>query len=306
MSVPTGTASLLDIQNEFGGSAPISLSEYYGAAAGVPSSGVISIDDLRGKTNIFTFNITSNQTNANLRTLAVNAGWDGTAPVEATINSGVIISGSVAGNSTGALTVNGSWPGGVTLTNKGVIVGRGGSGGSGGSGNGRYTANAGGGGGTGGRGLVVSSALTLNNMGTIAGGGGGGGGGGAGNSFSSSSDILYSAGGPGGGGGRSGLTNASGGGGGYQSGYGGNTGTYNARGNGGGKRNAGGGNVATSSGTGGTGGNWGSSGNSGNSGTAGAGGISSNGGGGGAAGQAINGNGNITYIATGTRLGAIA
>ena len=49
MPVPSGTASLLDIQNEFGGSAPISLSEYYGAAAGIPGSGTISINDFRGK-----------------------------------------------------------------------------------------------------------------------------------------------------------------------------------------------------------------------------------------------------------------
>lgn len=48
MAVPTGTASLLDIQNEFGGAAPISLSEYYGAASGVPTSGAISINDFRG------------------------------------------------------------------------------------------------------------------------------------------------------------------------------------------------------------------------------------------------------------------
>lgn len=49
MAVPTGTASMLDIQNEFGGSNPISLSEYYGAASGVPTSGTISIDNFRGK-----------------------------------------------------------------------------------------------------------------------------------------------------------------------------------------------------------------------------------------------------------------
>lgn len=48
MPVPTGTASLLDIQNEFGGSNPISLDEYYGVVSGVPTSGTISIDDFRG------------------------------------------------------------------------------------------------------------------------------------------------------------------------------------------------------------------------------------------------------------------
>lgn len=53
MSVPTGTASLSDIQTEFGGSNPISLSEYYGAIPSIPSSGAISIDDFRGKQNVF-------------------------------------------------------------------------------------------------------------------------------------------------------------------------------------------------------------------------------------------------------------
>ena len=47
--VPAGTASLLDIQGSFGGSNPISLSEYYSAATGVPASGTISVDDFRGK-----------------------------------------------------------------------------------------------------------------------------------------------------------------------------------------------------------------------------------------------------------------
>lgn len=49
MAVPTGTASLANIQSEFGGSNPIQLSEYYGAASGVPTSGEISVDDFRGK-----------------------------------------------------------------------------------------------------------------------------------------------------------------------------------------------------------------------------------------------------------------
>ena len=45
----TGPLSMSQIQGEFGGSNPISLSEYYGAAAGVPGSGTISISDFRGK-----------------------------------------------------------------------------------------------------------------------------------------------------------------------------------------------------------------------------------------------------------------
>lgn len=49
--VTTGTISLTDIALEFGGVAPHSLSEYYGAAAGVPSSGQISLSDFYGKSD---------------------------------------------------------------------------------------------------------------------------------------------------------------------------------------------------------------------------------------------------------------
>jgi hypothetical protein len=53
MTLPTsGAISLDDIQNEFGGANPISLSEYYDAASGIPASGTISINDFRGKSNI--------------------------------------------------------------------------------------------------------------------------------------------------------------------------------------------------------------------------------------------------------------
>lgn len=44
--------SASQIQSEFGGSNPISLSEYYGVAAGVPASGMISYNDLRCKSNL--------------------------------------------------------------------------------------------------------------------------------------------------------------------------------------------------------------------------------------------------------------
>jgi hypothetical protein len=44
----SGSISLLDIQNEFGGSNPIGLNEYYGAASGIPASGTIAIGDFYG------------------------------------------------------------------------------------------------------------------------------------------------------------------------------------------------------------------------------------------------------------------
>lgn len=47
--LPTsGAISLNDIQDEFGGSNPIGINEYYGVATGVPASGTISFDDFYG------------------------------------------------------------------------------------------------------------------------------------------------------------------------------------------------------------------------------------------------------------------
>jgi len=44
----SGAISLLDVQNEFGGSNPIGINEYYGVDAGVPSSGTISLNNFYG------------------------------------------------------------------------------------------------------------------------------------------------------------------------------------------------------------------------------------------------------------------
>lgn len=45
----SGPISLLDVQNEFGGSNPIGMNEYYGAASGVPTSGAIGLNAFYGK-----------------------------------------------------------------------------------------------------------------------------------------------------------------------------------------------------------------------------------------------------------------
>jgi hypothetical protein len=47
----SGAISLGDIQTEFGGSNPISISEYYGVDTGVPGSGTISLSDFYGTSN---------------------------------------------------------------------------------------------------------------------------------------------------------------------------------------------------------------------------------------------------------------
>lgn len=256
--------------------------------AGVPS-GAISLNNFYGKSNQFNFTISSNQTNADLRTLAVNAGWNQASKVAATINSGVTIVSSSTGSP--ALTVSGSFPGGVDLINNGTILGRGGNGG-----NGSNAAGGGiSGGGGGGLALSVSVAISINNgSGRIAGGGGGGGGGQRGFfNPGGKSPALTSPGSGGGGGIGNGPGGAAGSGGNTGAAQAGGTGTLTTAGNGG---------AATGYGkAGGAGGSWGAGGS--------AGGSDPNfgaGGAGGAAGAAVAGNSNITWIATGTRNGGIS
>jgi len=172
----------------------------------------IGTADLRGKTYAFRRNITANVANLNLRQYCVDNGWDQNLAVEITIDAGVYVYGTIAGDSTPALTIDGSWPNGVTLINKGYIVGRGGAGGAGAIGTsftvGSATNGAGTAGGKGGRALLVTVACTINNTGGLIGGGGGGGGGSGGLLLHIGSTRYVAVGGSGGGGGRSGPVEA--------------------------------------------------------------------------------------------------
>lgn len=300
----SGSISIGDIATEFGDTAPHSMSEFYGAASGVPSSGAIRVgQDFYGKSSLFQFTISAATTDANLATLATAAGWDGTAALEATIASGVYVSGSTTANY--GMTISGSFPAGVTLINNGYILGDGGSGGKGGDSPNCLNNQTGGTGGLGGTALVANVACTVDNTnGVIGGGGGGGGGGGAGGDGNYDPDegfqCGYTAGGGGGGGGQSGNVNSPGGGygNGSRRGNAGNAGTKTAAGTYG--------NGGSPAGRGGNGGNWGSSGGSGT----GANGCPSGvpcrpGGAGGSGGAATSGISNITWTATGTRYGTL-
>ncbi len=125
------------------------------------ASGAISMSDGHGKANQFAFTISANQVNANLRSLAVAAGWNQTSAVVATVNSGVWIYSTSTG--TPALTINGSFPNGVTLTNNGYIAGMGGAGSTY-----RLSPNAGG------PAISLGVNCTIINNSYIGGGGGGG------------------------------------------------------------------------------------------------------------------------------------
>lgn len=211
-------------------------------------------------------------------------GWDGTSPVDVrvSVSAGVTVSAPASSNfGGGAFIVTGIFPGysSLLLTNRGKLRGGGGAGGS--NANAPYL-----GGYDGGTGLDVSGSSGLvisvdNSTGELVGGGGGGGG-----VFDTSIPGATVACGGGGGAGSPGGAGGERGGGFY--GGAGTDGTV-TDGGAGYKQNAG---VY-----GGTGGDPGQAGRDG-SGT--------NAGPGGAAGAAVLGNGKITWIAIGTRYGAIA
>ena len=287
MGLPaSGAISLNNVNVELGNTATAQIDMNSAAVRGLfgIANGATSMSDGHGKSSQFSFSITSNVNNANLATLATNAGWNGSSELIATINAGVYC------NSTHYLAygmiINGSFPGGVTLINNGYIVGRGGNGG-------RGTTNVISAGGAGGTGLVIQSPVSIYNNGTIAGGGGGGGGGNS--TYWQEKGSSGFAQGGGGGGGASGLTASLGVA--YGPSQGGGNNTY---GNGAlGQWTSGGYGRA---GTGGRGGARGAAGLSGSSST---GRLSRAFASGGAGGLATSGQSNVTWLATGTRLGGL-
>lgn len=92
--------------------------------AQVASGEITMPTDFYGKQDTFYATIPSNQLQLNLRTWALANGWDGNKYAVITVGTGVYI----YSNSTGVagLTINGSWPNGVKLINRGRILGKGG------------------------------------------------------------------------------------------------------------------------------------------------------------------------------------
>ena len=295
MAVPSsGALDFTDLQDEFGGSNPISISEYYRDGGLVPSnntdvptSGAVALSDFYGAVN--QIGITASAaSSANLQTLfdAVAAGtWVAATPKIYTINSGTTM---------GILTAPASMGGTLTINNSGNIQGTGGAAGSAGSGGGQSPGQASGVGGAGGAGgtaiTVQSTGITINMLSgsTLSGGGGAGGGGGQGGQgrFLGGGNLQYAAGGAGGAGGQGLGYNQS-----QANGSGGSAGGHSNSGSGG----TGGNGSASFGGAGGAGGN----GNNGNWTSGGA------GGGAGGAGRAVTFTGVSAYTIIGTNSGTI-
>jgi hypothetical protein len=320
MTIPSGPASLADIQAEFGGSGPISLDEYYqGGITGyvvnhtpsgsIPTSGAISIGNFLGVAKAFVFNdtVSVNTPDYNLSTRAALAGWDGTSKLIAsiTINSGIYVyatSTATPGFTIGVLPATST----VAITNNGIIAGQGGLGGVGGSINAATLTN-GSVGSAGGTAASFSWPVSMTNIGTIGGGGGGGGGGGA--IRNEATPDFYGASGGGGGAGR--LRHANDGGAAAGTSTGNTTDGVASSGGNGSLTAAGAGGarfVITSvigGGVGGDGGGFGAPGSPGTLGDLSFSIASSTPGAGGAAGPAVVGGVNVTWFAFGSRFGSI-
>lgn len=170
MACPSsGTITIQDIVDEFGGSAPHSLSEYYRDGGEVPSnntnvptSGTISLSNFYDAVNEIIITVSSGTTNYSCST-AFGSHWTSAVPKRLVINSGVTIGGT---GSNPALTIDESMAGTLIVQNAGTLTGYGGAanGGTGGSAVKVLTDNA--------------SGITFNNTGSLQAGGGGGGTGG--------------------------------------------------------------------------------------------------------------------------------
>jgi len=298
MAIPSsGSLALSAIQTEFGGSNPISMSEYYaggsnvpsgttGDSGSIPSSGAVAISQFYGSTNRVAIALTISSTTQNYN-IYNNRGGSYSAG-----NSDVTLTVQAIVGSTGSagLTTGSGWTSGDTIKiiNNNQIVGKGRNGGAGGA-----RSGAGGGGQAGQPAISLSYPVTIQNNGGFIRGGGGGGGGGAGGSYTqpgqggkgqTPTTVQFGGGGGGGGAGQQGGAGGAAGGTNSQSGatsQAGGAGSISGAGGGG---NGSAGSQGTDGG--------GSGGHFGNAGASGQNSNQASGGSGGAAGKGINLNGN--------------
>lgn len=165
MVLPTnGRMAMSAIRTEFKRPAgPISLKDYYGAAAGLPTAGKISLSNFYGKAFLIKKVVAANVNNIILSALFTADEWASEAPKEVEVASGVTVGSTSV--SVAAVRTGTGRGGTLKLVNNGEIQGAGGAGNSG----------------AGGAAIdVQQSGLTIENNWGIRGGGGGGGHGGTG------------------------------------------------------------------------------------------------------------------------------
>jgi len=166
----SGTISIQDLVDEFGGTAPHSMSEYYrdaglvpGNNTSVPTSGAFSLTDCYSAVNEIQHTHSDGDTHVDLSSV-FGSNWASTVPKRVIIPSGV----TVGGTTTHAINVPTGMGGTLVFDISGNVLGYGGAANSGVGGNAIYCAQTSG------------VTINLNSGGTIKGGGGGGGQGGTG------------------------------------------------------------------------------------------------------------------------------
>ena len=268
-----------------------------GGGAGPGGSGVVIISyvtaDFSCQNLSYDLIISSHTANYDLKTAAIQAGWDGSsaATFNVMINSGIYVYSTLS--SAPAFDTGANFPSGtiINLINNGFIYGKGGDGGNAGLGN-AFSPIPGAAGSDGGTAILAQHQINISNNGTIAGGGGGGGGGGGATAPDGASYCM--------------CGGAGGGGAGYNPGGGGTScgcqGYVGEPGNNGTITNGGAAADGTGGGISGSGGDLGQAGTEGIDGT---GNLSSVGGAGGAGGKAVIGNNYITWQVQGNIIGII-
>ena len=129
----SGQISIQDIIDEFGGTAPHKMSEYYrnggeipGNNTNVPESGQITLTNFYSAVNEIQHTHSSNATDQNYATV-FGSNWASTVPKRIIINSGVTIG---ATGSNYAMTLPSGMGGTLIIDNAGTVQGYGGAAGS--------------------------------------------------------------------------------------------------------------------------------------------------------------------------------
>lgn len=126
MAIKTsGPLSMTEIVAEFGGAAPHSLSEYYGATAGIPTSGAIAFNQFYGKSAIIALTLpVGDFRRINLADWVVSQGYAANQAFQITVPSNT----SYWSDSIALPAVDASGLGSLHLINNGKILGKGGDG----------------------------------------------------------------------------------------------------------------------------------------------------------------------------------